>query len=113
MTEKIEAVLRCATNIDSFVPSRIVKTNLIDFGREGYIKVWFTYDSKDYEFVIPYKRPYKNKAANQFANLLNLNQRRGENNEEFQELVRRITHDFQVYPGIEIPCQIENQTVTE
>ena len=41
-----EAILRCATRINSFIPSRIVKSELEHFGREGDIKINF-----DYPFV--------------------------------------------------------------
>lgn len=105
----MNANLRCATHIKSFVPSRIVDTDLKDFGREGVIKIQFTYGNKPYEFQVPYTRPYADKATLRFANVLNLNQKGKDNNDEFQKFIIEITKNFQINPAIEIPCTIENQ----
>ena len=100
-----EAILRCATRINSFIPSRIVGTDLKLVGREGDIKINFDYQGKAYEFIVPFTRPYLNKADHVFANLLNLNQKRKENNQLFQEFIIKITQDYSVIPAIEIPCR--------
>jgi hypothetical protein len=102
----IKATLRFATRINSFVPSRIVETDLADFETQhGFVNIKFTYDGKIYEFKVPYTRPYTNKEIGKFANLLNLNQRRGLNNEEFKAFTERITDNFSANPAIEISCE--------
>ena len=105
MKSSQEAILRCATRINSFIPSRIVGTDLKLVGREGDIKINFDYQGKAYEFIVPFTRPYLNKADHVFANLLNLNQKRKENNQLFQEFIIKITQDYSVIPAIEIPCR--------
>jgi hypothetical protein len=102
-----KATLRCATRISSSVPSRIVDTDLNEFGNHyGFVKIKFEYDYKTYEFKVPYTRPYTNQKIGKFANLLNLNQRRSLNNEEFTAIIERITHNYSANPAIEIPCEI-------
>lgn len=101
-----EAVLRCATRLNSTVPSRIVKADLQNYGRSGVIKITFTYSNQMHEYQVPFTRPYTNKAEGKFANLLNLNQQRNENNQTFEEFVIRTTNNYQADPAIEIPCKV-------
>ncbi len=101
-----QAILRCATRINSFVPSRIVQTDLTNFGRSGKVQITFNYEGNYYKFIVPFTRPYLNKANEVFANLINLNQHRNSNNQEFQDFIIKITHDFTVFPAIEISCQV-------
>lgn len=108
-----EAILRCASNLRSYVPSRIVDTDLEKFGREGNLKIRFDYQEISYEHVVPFTRPFLNQKTKLFANLLNLNQKRSKNNFEFQELIRKITKDFSVHPAPEIACRIELITKEE
>jgi hypothetical protein len=109
MSKKTNAILRCATNLNSFVPSRIVKADLQAYGREGIVKIRFEYENSTFDFKVPFLRPYTNKAAGQFANLLNLNQSRSGKNEAFKEFIEKITHHHTVNPAIEIFCFIENE----
>jgi hypothetical protein len=101
------ATLRCGTNINSKVPSRIVKTDLKNYGRTGTLKIKFSFKQINYDFEVPFTRPYTNKAQGIFANLLNLNQQRGLNNQAFEEFISSITHNYTVNPPIEIPCKID------
>ena len=101
-----EATLRCASRLNSTVPSRIVKADLQNYGRTGVVKITFTYNDQTHEFQVPFTRPYTNKAKGKFANLLNLNQQRNENNQKFEEFVMRTTNNYQTDPAIEIPCKV-------
>lgn len=105
--KRTSATLRCATKINSSVPSRIVEADLTLFQRKGIVALQFNYDNTNYDFEIPFTRPYTNKEAGTFANLLNLNQSRTQNNEQFQSLIERITNDYTANPAIEIACQIQ------
>jgi hypothetical protein len=105
MTSTQEATLRCASRLNSTVPSRIVKADLQNYGRTGVVKITFTYNDQTHEFQVPFTRPYTNKAKGKFANLLNLNQQRNENNQTFEEFVIRTTNNYQADPAIEIPCK--------
>ncbi len=106
MTSAQEATLRCATRLNSTVPSRIVKTDLQSYGRLGVVKITFTYNNQTHTYQVPFTRPYTNKAEGKFANLLNLNQQRNENNQTFEEFIMRITNNYQADPAIEIPCKV-------
>jgi len=100
------ATLRFASKINSSVPSRIVKADLSAFGRSGWVLVQFDYNGKAHSYEIPFTRPYINKEKGVFANLLNLNQSRSENNLIFQEFIERATANYTVYPQIEVGCVI-------
>lgn len=107
MQKAPNAILRCATNLNSFVPSRIVKADLQEFGREGQVRIQFEYGNVAYDFTVPFLRPYTNKEAGKFANLLNLNQTRTGKNEAFKEFIEKITHQYTIDPAIEIPCFLD------
>jgi len=98
------ATLRFASKINSSVPSRIVKADLSGFGRSGWVIVQFEYDGMAHPYEIPFTRPYTNKENGVFANLLNLNQSRSDNNLFFQEFIARATSNYTVYPQIEVDC---------
>ena len=104
---QIKAKLRCATHIKSAVPSRIVEADLTPFQRKGLVSLQFSYNNTNYGFVVPFTRPYIDKEAGKFANLLNLNQARAQNNLEFQALIERITNNYTANPAIEIACEIQ------
>jgi hypothetical protein len=104
---KTAATLRFASKINSSVPSRIVKADLSSFGRSGWVTVQFEYKGTSHSYKIPFTRPYINKEKGEFANLLNLNQSRSENNLVFQEFISRATANYTVYPQIEVDCVIE------
>ena len=106
MNSSQQAILRCATRINSFVPSRIVQTDLTNFGRSGKVQITFNYEGNHYKFIVPFTRPYLNKANEIFANLINLNQHGKSKNEAFQDFIIKITNHFTVSPAIEIPCEI-------
>jgi hypothetical protein len=101
------SILRCASNITSAIPSRIVNADLSLFHRRGIVALHFSYDNITYDFNVPFTRPYLNQAEGKFANLLNLNQARSRNNQEFQNIIERITDNYTANPVIEIPCQIQ------
>lgn len=100
------AILRFASKINSTVPSRIVKADLSAYGRSGWVIVQFEYAGTAHTYEIPFTRPYTNKENGVFANLLNLNQSRSDNNLVFQEFIARATADYTVYPQIEVDCVI-------
>ncbi len=100
------ATLRFASRINSNIPSRIVKADLSAFGRSGWVLVQFDYNGKNHSYEIPFTRPYTNKEHGLFANLLNLNQSRSENNLIFQEFIEHATANYTVYPQIEVECVI-------
>jgi hypothetical protein len=102
----LKATLRCAARQNALTPSRILKTDLSDIGRNGSVKISFEYQNQRYEFVVPFTRPYTNKEEGKFANLINLNQQGEENNTEFAEFIERITNNYSANPAIEIPCEI-------
>lgn len=102
----IKATLRCASKINTAVPSRIVETDLAPFQRRGIVAVKFSYNNTTYDFEVPFTRPYVNQEAGQFANLLNLNQARARNNMEFQALIENITNNYTANPAIEIECEV-------
>ena len=104
---KTAAILRFASKINSSVPSRIVKADLSAYGRSGWVTVQFEYAGTTHSYQIPFTRPYTNKENGVFANLLNLNQSRSENNLVFQEFIVRATSNYTVYPQIEVDCVIE------
>ena len=106
MKSSQEAILRCATRLNSTVPSRIVKTDLQNYGRTGIVKITFAYNHQTHEYQVPFTRPYLKKAQGTFANLLNLNQQRNENNQTFEEFIMRITNNYQADPAIEIACKV-------
>jgi len=101
---KTTATLRFASKINSSVPSRIVKADLSAFGRSGWVLVQFDYNGTSHSYEIPFTRPYKNKENRDFANLLNLNQKRSDNNLVFQEFIARATANYTVCPRIEVDC---------
>ena len=103
---KTAATLRFASKINSSVPSRIVKADLSPYGRSGWVIVQFDYNGTAHSYEIPFTRPYTNKEKGEFANLLNLNQSRSDNNLVFQEFIARATSNYTVYPQIEVPCVI-------
>lgn len=103
---KTAATLRFASRINSSVPSRIVKADLSAYGRSGWVTVQFEYAGTTHSYKIPFTRPYVNKEKGEFANLLNLNQSRSENNLVFQKFIARATANYMVYPQIEVPCVI-------
>ncbi len=105
--KSIPAVLRFASRINSNIPSRIVKADLSAYGRSGWVTVQFEYAGTTHSYKIPFTRPYTNKEKGEFANLLNLNQSRSENNLVFQEFIARATSNYTVYPQIEVDCVIE------
>ena len=100
------AILRFASKINSSVPSRIVKADLSVYGRSGWVIVQFDYNGTAHAYEIPFTRPYTNKENGVFANLLNLNQSRSDNNLVFQEFIARATSNYTVYPQIEVDCVI-------
>lgn len=100
------ATLRFASRINSNIPSRIVKADLSAYGRSGWVKVQFDYNGTAHSYEIPFTRPYINKENGVFANLLNLNQSRSDNNLVFQEFIERATSNYTVYPQIEVECVI-------
>jgi len=104
--KSIPAVLRFASRINSNIPSRIVKADLSEYGRSGVVNVQFEYEGKTHEYQLPFTRPYMNKEKGEFANLLNLNQSRSDNNLVFQEFIARATANYTVYPQIEVDCVI-------
>jgi hypothetical protein len=106
MKNSQDAILRCANRINSFVPSRIIGTDFSLIGREGTIKINFDYEAKAYEFTVPFIRPFTDKKNLKFANLLNLNQKRGEKNLLFEEFIIRVTNNYSVNPAKEIACRI-------
>jgi hypothetical protein len=77
------------------------------FQRKGIVALHFNYDNITYDFNVPFTRPYLNQAEGKFANLLNLNQARNRNNQEFQNIIERITDNYTANPAIEIECQIQ------
>jgi hypothetical protein len=81
------ATLRFASKINSNIPSRIVKDDLSAYGRSGWVFVQFDYNGTAHSYEIPFTRPYINKENGVFANLLNLNQSRSDNNLVFQEFI--------------------------
>lgn len=101
------ATLRFASKINSSVPSRIVKADLSGYGRSGWVTVQFEYKGTNHSYKIPFTRPYINKENGVFANLLNLNQSRSDNNLVFQEFIAQATANYTVYPQIEVDCVIE------
>lgn len=101
---KTAATLRFASKINANVPSRIVKADLQHFGRSGWVIVQFEYAGMAHSYEIPFTRPYINKERGEFANLLNLNQRRSDNNLVFQEFIAQATANYTVYPHIEVDC---------
>jgi hypothetical protein len=103
---KTAATLRFASKINSSVPSRIVKADLSAYGRSGLVTVQFEYAGTNHSYKIPFTRPYINKENGVFANLLNLNQSRSDNNLVFQEFIARATSNYTVYPQIEVDCVI-------
>jgi hypothetical protein len=103
----IDATLRCAARQKAFTPSRILKTDLSDIGRNGRVKISFEYQNRTHEFIVPFTRPYTNQEEGKFANLINLNQQREENNTEFSEFIERITNYYSKNPAIEISCRFE------
>ena len=103
---KTLATLRFASKINSSVPSRIVKADLSAYGRSGCVTVQFVYEGTNHSYKIPFTRPYTNKENGVFANLLNLNQSRSENNLVFQKFIARATANYTVYPQIEVDCVI-------
>ena len=68
--------------------------------------VQFDYNGTAHAYEIPFTRPYTNKENGVFANLLNLNQSRSENNLVFQEFIEHATANYTVYPQIEVDCVI-------
>ena len=107
IAETTLAILRCATKINASVPSRIVEADLTLYQRKGIVALQFNYANYNYVFEVPFTRPYLNKEAGTFANLLNLNQSRTQNNQQFQALIERITNQYTANPAIEIVCQIQ------
>lgn len=105
--ETFYATLRCATKINASVPSRIVEADLTLFRRKGTMALRFNYENYNYSFEVPFTRPYLSKEARTFANLLNLNQSRTQNNQQFQAFIERITNLYTANPAIEIACQIQ------
>lgn len=100
------AILRFASKINASVPSRIVKADLSAYGRSGWVTVQFEYEGTSHSYRVPFTRPYTNKENGVFANLLNLNQSRSDNNLVFQEFIARATANYTVYPQIEVDCVI-------
>ena len=100
------AILRFASRINASVPSRIVKADLSSFGRSGWVSIQFEYEGNSHSYRVPFTRPYTNQARGEFANLLNLNQSRSDNNLVFQEFIARATANYTVYPQIEVECVI-------
>jgi hypothetical protein len=107
IAETTLAILRCATKINASVPSRIVEADLTLYQRKGIVALQFNYANYNYFFEVPFTRPYLNKEAGIFANLLNLNQSRTQNIQQFQALIERITNQYTANPAIEIACQIQ------
>jgi hypothetical protein len=101
-----DAFLRCSSRLNATIPSRIVKADLQNYGRTGVVEITFDYSNKTYAYQVPFTRPYLNKSEGNFANLLNLNQHRNQNNLAFEEFIIRTTNNYQADPAIEIPCKI-------
>ncbi len=104
---KTAATLRFASRINANIPSRIVKADLSAFGRSGWVAITFDYQGQQHAYKVPFTRPYLNRERGDFANLLNLNQSRSDNNLVFQEFIARATANYTVYPHIEVDCVIE------
>jgi hypothetical protein len=84
-----------------------VEADLTPFQRKGLVSLKFSYNNTNYDFEVPFTRPYIDKEAGKFANLLNLNQARAQNNQEFQALIEIITNQYTANPAIEIACEIQ------
>jgi hypothetical protein len=106
MKSSQNAILRCASRLNSTIPSRIVKADLQNYGRTGVVEITFDYSNKTHVYQVPFTRPYLNKSEGKFANLLNLNQHRNENNQAFEEFIIGTTNNYQVDPAIEISCKV-------
>lgn len=106
MKSSQDAILRCASRLNSTIPSRIVKADLQNFDRTGVVEITFNYNNQTHAYQVPFTRPYLNKNEGKFANLLNLNQHRNENNQAFEEFIIRTTNNYQVNPAIEIVCKV-------
>ena len=106
MKSRQNAILRCASRLNSTIPSRIVKADLQNYDRTGMVEITFDYSNIIHTYQVPFTRPYLNKSEGKFANLLNLNQHRNQNNQSFEEFIIHITNNYQVNPAIEIACKI-------
>jgi hypothetical protein len=61
----------------SSTPARLYGiNNWDDFLRNGEVRLEFTHNGIHKDFTIGYTKPYKDKAAGVFANVINLNQNR-------------------------------------
>jgi hypothetical protein len=101
-----EAILVCSMRIKSFVHSHILKTDLNEFGQNGKVQITLTYQSKTFEFIVPFNRPFLNEPRHLFADLIYLNQEGNIINLDFQEFIIKITEQFSVGTVIEIPCKV-------
>lgn len=102
----MKATLKCETRINTKVPSRIVNCSFQGIPREGFVIInLFTSEYKS--FVVPYLRPYINKTQGYMANLINLNNARSNNNQQFQDFISEITDNYTLQEALDIPCTVE------
>jgi hypothetical protein len=102
----MKATLRCETRINSTVPSRIIECNFEGIPRNGYAIINL-FNNEFKSLVVPYLRPYVNKTQGLMANLINLNNNRKDNNQEFQDFISEITNNYTVPKALNIPCTVE------
>jgi hypothetical protein len=102
----MKATLRCETRINSTVPSRIIECNFEGIPRNGYAIINL-FNNEFKSFVVPYLRPYVNQTQGLMANLINLNNNRKDNNQEFQDFISEITNNYTVPKALNIPCTVE------
>jgi hypothetical protein len=81
----------------SSTPARLYDMdNWNEFSRNGEVRLRFIYNGNRLDFTIGYTKPYKNKEARVFANVINLNQNRQaslERQRVFQEWQNRVTYN--------------------